>query len=128
VKGIEEESRGQKVDRFQRFICVRENLVFDSLNWQWGSDRGLCIVFGHKLVYCRAMLSLLIFAHFLHIHSSSADFKFQSFSILFKEDPAWSYPICWSKTYQPHFFKQGKFISYFSAMLKMGLTIAKITH
>jgi len=31
VKGMKEESGGKKVDQFERFICVRENFVFDSL-------------------------------------------------------------------------------------------------
>jgi len=31
MKGIKEESEGDKVDQIERFICERENLVFDSL-------------------------------------------------------------------------------------------------
>jgi len=29
VKGMKEEIRRKKVDQFKRFMCVRENLVFD---------------------------------------------------------------------------------------------------
>jgi len=31
VKGMKEESGGKKVEQFERFICERENFVFDSL-------------------------------------------------------------------------------------------------
>jgi len=31
VKGMKEESGGKKVYQFERFICDKENLVFDSL-------------------------------------------------------------------------------------------------
>jgi len=31
VKGMKEESEGKKVDQFERFICEKENLVFDYL-------------------------------------------------------------------------------------------------